>query len=113
MNFTFFHCTSSRSASSARRSISESCGAQRPVDDQIRIPPDRGGEVRIARRRQTEVTQVLRRVSRLLHRAQHQERNGLLFRFAVDALDQLLKMPGPQGVRGRREAVAESGNELL
>src|SRR6185436_17850994 len=134
MNFTFFHCTSSRSASSARRSISEvcratsgrssvcssrpssvsrPCRAQRSMDHEIGIAADRRGEVRVTRRRKAEVAEVLRRVARLLHRAQHEERNRLLFGLAVNPLDELLEVARTQRTGGRREAVAEAGDELL
>ena len=43
-------------------------GAQRAVDDEIGIAADRRGEMRVARRREAEVPEVLRRVARLLHR---------------------------------------------
>ena len=52
-------------------------------------------------------------VARLLHRPQHQERDRLLFRLAVDLLDQLLEVPRLDGVGRRGEAVAERRDELL
>ena len=57
--------------------------------------------------------EVLRRVARLLHRPQHQERDRLLFGLAVDPLEQLLEVPRPQRGQRRAEAVAEAGDELL
>ena len=97
MKRTFFHWSSSRSASSARRSRSDVCRAisgrtsvrcarrsalgprpcacaQQPVDDEVGIAPDRRREVGVARERQAEVTEVRRRVARLLHGAQHRAR---------------------------------------
>ena len=74
--------------------------AQRAMDDQIRIAADRRREVRVALRREAEMTEVLGRVARLLHRPQHEERDGLLLRLALDALEQPLEVPRPQAVGG-------------
>ena len=135
MKRTFFHCTSSRSASAARRSRSDVWraisgrssssssrrssvirrAATRAACDgrQVRIAPDRRGEVRVALGRQAEVADVRRVVARLLHRAQHQERDRLLLRRAAHRLDQLLEVARLDGVRRRAEAVAERRDELL
>ena len=67
----------------------------------------------IAGRGETEVAEILRRIARLLHGAQHQERNRLLLRLAVDPLEQLLEVFRPDSRRRRTEAVAEAGDELL
>ncbi len=66
---------------------------QQAMDDEIRIAPDGRREVRVARSRKPEVPEVLRRVSRLLHRLEHQERDGLFLGLALNLLDQLLEMP--------------------
>ncbi|MND08575.1 hypothetical protein D3C83_312990 [compost metagenome] len=54
--------------------------------------------MRVALGRQTEVPQILRVVPGLLHRPQHQERDGLLFRLSGDLLDQSLEIAGPDGL---------------
>jgi hypothetical protein len=69
--------------------------------------------MRVAFRRQTEVAEILRGVARLLHRAQHQERDRLFFGLALDPFDQPLKMVRTQVVDRRGKAVAEPSNELL
>ena len=114
MNRTFFHCTSSRSASLARRSRSDvwraisgrsSASSTRrsspepwrdsrsdAMDDEIRIPADGRREVRIGVGRQPEVAEVGRVVSRLLHRPQHQERDRLFLRLAAHFLHQALEV---------------------
>ena len=105
MNRTFFHCTSSRSASLARRSRSDvwrrdlrqlvgqllaaipdiPCRDSRSVRWTTRsgIAADRRREVRVAVGRQAEVAEVRRVVARLLHRPQHQEGDRLFFRLAA------------------------------
>ena len=100
----------SRSASGARHAAR---GAQQAVDDQVRIAPDRRREVRVARERQAEVPQVLRRVARLLHRPQHQHGDGPLGRRAVDLLEQRLEVPRADRVGRRAERVAEARDEGL
>ena len=86
---------------------------QRTVHDEIRITADRRREMGVARRRQPEVPEVRRVVARLLHRPQHEKRDRLLFRFAVNLLDEVLEMARPYRVGGRREAVAERPHEFL
>ena len=66
--------------------------AEDTMHDQIRIPPDRRREVRVGVGRQPEVPLVHGVVARLLHRAQHQERDRLLFRGTAHPLDQLLEI---------------------
>ena len=46
-------------------------------------------------------------IPRLLHRAEHQERDRALLGFAVQLLEQPLEMPRPHGARRRRQRVAE------
>ena len=62
--------------------------AKRAMHDEIRIPPDRRREVRVAVGREPEVPEVRRVVPRLLHRSQHQKGDGLLLRLARDPLDE-------------------------
>src|SRR5438309_6290201 len=87
--------------------------AQRAVHDQIRIAPDGRREMRVARSRETEVSEVLRVIPRLLHRPQHQKRDWLFFGLALDALDELLEMPGTHGIGRRAQAVAQRRDELI
>src|SRR4030095_16562773 len=77
--------------------------AKRAVYDEVGITPDRRGEMRVAFLRQTEVAEILRGVARLLHRAEHQERDRLFFGLALDPFDQLLKMVRTQVVDRRGE----------
>ena len=51
-------------------------GQQRAVADEVRVAADRRREVAVARRAQAGVAEVLRRVARLLERAQHERRRG-------------------------------------
>ena len=61
----------------SRRLLARADGReQRPMADQVGIAPDRRGEVAVARRAQSGVADVARRVVRLLERAQHQRREG-------------------------------------
>ena len=85
--------------------------AQQPVHHEIGIPPDRRGEVRIDGHRETEVAGIRRVVPGLLHRAQHQERDGPFDGGARHAVDELLEVPRPHGAAGRPEGVAERGDE--
>src|SRR5256885_6580178 len=66
---------------------------QRTMHHEIRIAANRRREMCVARSRKAEVSEVLGSVARLLHGAQHQHRNRLFFRFAVNLLQQLLEMP--------------------
>jgi hypothetical protein len=66
--------------------------AKRTVHDEVRIAANGRREMRVARRGEAEVAQVLWCVARLLHRAKHQKRDRLLFGFAFDALQELLEM---------------------
>jgi len=65
--------------------------ADDPVNDEVRIPPDRRREVRIELRRQPEVPEAVRLVPRLLHRAQHHRRDDRLFLRAADRFEQILQ----------------------
>src|SRR5690349_12941096 len=60
------------------------------MHDQIRIPSNRGSEVRVRRSGQRKVSFILLRVARLLQRAQHQVRQNALLRLPRDLLRQLL-----------------------
>ena len=126
MNRTFFHCTSSRSASSARRSISDACRAisgrssvelldavgvdvavpdvaQQPMHDEVRIAPDRRREVRVVvGGARPKCPRFVRRVPRLLHGAQHQEGNRPLLGRAMNPLEQPLEVPRSNGARAAR-----------
>src|SRR5213083_2408819 len=83
------------------------------MHDQIRIAADRRREVRVTRGREPEVAEVLRRITRLLHRPQHEERNRLLFRLPLDLLNQFLKMFRTKRRERRAEAVPETRDEVL
>ena len=134
MNRTFFHWSSSRSASSARRSISDECLAvsgnssssssrrasrdrpltrlaQHAVHDEVRVTANRRGEVRVVLNGQPEVPEAHRVVPRLLHRPQHQRGDRALLRCPAHTIDQLLKMFRRQGTPARGKAVAERGDE--
>ena len=87
--------------------------AQQTVHDQVGIPANRRGEVRVAGRRQAEMAPVLRGIARLLHGLEHQERHRPLLGRAGDLLDEPLKVPGPQRVERRAERMAEPRDELL
>ncbi len=65
-------------------------GFEHTMHDQVGIAPDGRGEMRISRRRQSEVALVFLGVTRLLQRAQHEVRQNALFRGAGDFLHQLL-----------------------
>ena len=67
----------------------------------------------ITGRRQAEVAEILRRIPRLLHRRQHQERDGLFLRSPFDLVDQTLEVPRLQGGGRRSQRVAEAADELL
>src|SRR5690242_9571090 len=67
-------------------------GAERSMYDQIGVPANGGCEMRVARCRETEVSQILGCVPRFLHRAEHEKRDRLLLGLALDTLDQLLKV---------------------
>ena len=60
------------------------------MHDQVWISADGTGEVRVRRRGQREVAQVLFGIARLLQAAQHQEAEDSLFRLARDFLGELL-----------------------
>jgi len=87
--------------------------AERPVDDEVRISTDGRGEVRIARRREPEMSEIFRCISRLLHRPQHEERDRLLFRLAMDALEELLEVTWTQSRQRRPQAVTKARNEFF
>src|SRR5678816_178116 len=89
------------------------CLAQHTVHEQIGIPPDRRGEVRVVLGRESEMPKARRVVPRLLHRPQHQRCNGSLFGCAADAIDQLLKLLRCDSTSSRAQAVAEGRDELL
>ncbi len=78
------------------------------MDDEIGIAADWRGEMRVAGRGQAEVSEVVGGISRLLHRSQHEKRDRLFFRFALDALDQFLEVTRPKRRHRRSEAVAEA-----
>ena len=59
------------------------------------------------------MTQIHVCVARLLHRPQHEERDGLLFGLALDPLDQLLEVTRTDRTRRRGERIAEPFDELL
>ena len=132
MKRTFFHCTSSRSASSARRSRSEVCRAisgrssvelargaprhqslprlaQRAVDDEIRIAPDRRREVRVARRppgrsaRDSDGSYRAFCIVRSIRKA-----IGFSSGVAAHPLDQLLEVPRRDGVRAARRGCSRA-----
>ena len=56
--------------------------AHQPMHNQVRVPPDRRGEVRIARAGQREVALIFLAVARLLQRPQHQVAQDPLLRLA-------------------------------
>ena len=124
MNFTFFHSTSSRSASAARRSDSEhspamartslssnigrlaplaSSAAQHPVNDQVRIAANRRREMRVSLGREREMPRVLLAISRLPQRTQHQVIQDALLGLALQPRDQaLIVSRGDRGIRLRQ-----------
>ena len=63
-----------------------------PVDLQIRVTADRGGEMGIVFRRQSKMTGVQGRIFRLFHRAQRQTAEQCLLRRALDLFKQLLQL---------------------
>ena len=67
---------------------------QQPVHEQVRVAPDRRREVQVVPRRQPEVAEVHDVVGRLLQRAQHQERQRLLGRVALEPLEHALQPLG-------------------
>jgi hypothetical protein len=84
------------------------------MHDEVRVPADRRREVRVGLRGEAEVAEIRRVVPRFLHRAQQQERDGLLFGLALDPLHESLKvarlhvlgLPG-QGIAQRRDELLE------
>ncbi len=94
---------------------------QRAMTDDVRIAPDRRGEVAVARRAQSGVADVLRRVAGLLERAQHEraERDPAVARAAHvrvhapgDVAHELRRLRGEERVGQRRRGHSERG-ELL
>ncbi len=83
------------------------------MHDEIRIAPDRRREVGVARERKPEVTEVRRRIARLLHRAQDEHGHRALLGPAVNPLEQRLEVVGTDRVRRRAEGVPETRHELL
>ena len=92
---------------------SVAASAEQPVDHEVRIAADWRREVGIARRREPEVPEILRRVACLLHRLEHQECDWLFDWRALDPLDKLLKMTRPERVERRAERQTEPGDEFL
>ncbi len=86
---------------------------QRAVDDQVRIPADGRGEVRVLVGGEPEVAEAHRVVPCLLHRPQHQRRNRPLLRAAAQLDDQPLEVPRMNHVERRGERVAQRRDELL
>ena len=87
-SFTCLHGELCRPSATAPRPTTprrSSC-LRNPVNNQIRIPPNRRSEMRIRGRRQRKVSLVLLRVPRLLQRPQHQVAQNPLFRLAFDPL---------------------------
>jgi len=70
------------------------------VHQQVRIPADRAGEVRVGRIRQAEVADVVRAIHRLLHRAQQ---HGL--QHLRDAVELLERKASPDEVDGYRRFI--------
>src|SRR5262245_9077423 len=87
--------------------------AQRSMDDEIRIAADRRGEVRVMLRRESEVSETLGLVPRLLHGPEHQGRNRTFLGGAVNLLDETLKVLGLGRAAARGQAVAERRDERL
>src|SRR6516165_9653216 len=83
------------------------------MDEEVWVTSNRRGEVRVACRCKPKMSEIFRRISRLLHRSQHQERNRLLLGLSADSLQQLLKIPWPGLGRRHSEAVAETRHEFL
>ncbi len=72
-----------------------------PVDQQIRIPPDRAREVRVVLRGQRVVPDQGRTVRRLAERAEHREVNGAGRRRLARRVEQLLHVLSACGSSGR------------
>ena len=83
------------------------------MDHEIGIPADGRRKVYVAVGRQPEVTEVGRVIPRLLHGAQHQERNRPCHRRPGHPAHQRLKMCGSDSGRRRIQREAETGNEGL
>ena len=94
----------------ARRCPLDSETLEKPVNDQVGISPDRGGEVRVALAGQTEMPNVSLRINGLLETPQQEHRDNELLGPAHGLREQSLK-----GMRrhslGPPEAVAETVGE--
>ena len=64
-------------------------GRQLAVQHKVRVAPDRAREMGVVLLRETEVPDLLRRVERPLHRAEHHHRKDALQRRALDLLQEL------------------------
>ena len=77
-------------------------GDQRAMHQQIGIAPDRGGEVRIALQRQSEVPEILRRIDRRHLRSQGEGMDHRLVRRALGLLQQPREVLGPDHLAARQ-----------
>ena len=73
--------------------------AQQAVHDEVRIAADRRGEVRVVARGEAEVAETLRRVARLLHRAQRDGLDDARLRLSLDLFEHLLHVHRPDVAR--------------
>ena len=119
--------TVSRSAAMARRSAAEirpavsssrassdgvmpslprpSAADQRAMDDEVGVAADRRGEMRVAPQIEAEMADIVRRIFGLALRAQHHLVDQLLVVGALDALQDLVELRGPQlRAAGQRQA---------
>jgi hypothetical protein len=125
----FSQFSTSRVASSARRSVAEQCrpissqspgrrvflagqhGLDRAMHQQVGIAADRRGEVGVVLVGQAEVADVVRAVHRLAQRAQHDRLQQLEIRARLDLLEQLGVVLGLRIVAAaqRQAELAEEG----
>ena len=85
--------------------------AKQPVHDQAGVAADRGGEVRVGRARQPEVTNVVGSIDRLLHAAQQDLVEHALLGPPAQGLDEVGEKPR-RGFEGQADLVAEPSREL-
>src|SRR5262245_60953270 len=81
------------------------------MNDQVGIAPNRRSKMGIASRGQTEVTDILRLVVRLLHGTQQNMVDHFFFRFTATGLQKLLNFQRRNSFSLQQQTVAETQEE--
>ncbi len=83
-----------------------------PVDDEVGVAADRGGEMRVVLEREPEMADVARRVHGLAHRAQRRRFHEVLFGLSLYRLKELVQLRARHVAARHLQVIAHDAQEI-